>query len=90
MLQSIQPYGAGRVDFRNLEMARPRGPIQDYVLGNSAQEQERLKLQASVVGKWTEQFFLSAGLERGMSVLDLGCGMGDVSLPCCQARWTNR
>ena len=54
--------------------------IQDYVLGNNAQEQERLKLQASFLEKWTEQFLLSAGLERGMRVLDLGCGMGDVSL----------
>ena len=44
------------------------------------QEQERLKLQGRFLEKWTEQFFLSAGLEPGMNVLDLGCGMGDVSL----------
>src|SRR5690349_13080454 len=54
--------------------------VQDYVLGNSTQEQERLKLQARFLEKWTEQFFLAAGIERGMRVLDLGCGMGDVSL----------
>ena len=56
-----------------------QGP-QDYILGNGAQEQERLKFQASILERWTEQFFRSAGIERGMNVLDLGCGMGDVSL----------
>jgi 2-polyprenyl-3-methyl-5-hydroxy-6-metoxy-1,4-benzoquinol methylase len=54
-------------------------PIEDYVLGNSAHEQERLKLQGGFLEKWTEQFLLSAGLKPGMRVLDLGCGMGDVS-----------
>jgi len=39
-----------------------------------------LKLQGRFLEKWTEQFFLLAGLEPGMSVLDLGCGAGDVSL----------
>jgi ubiquinone/menaquinone biosynthesis C-methylase UbiE len=53
---------------------------QDYVLGNSSREQERLKMQARILEEWTEQFFRLAGLERGMRVLDLGCGMGDVSL----------
>jgi ubiquinone/menaquinone biosynthesis C-methylase UbiE len=61
-------------------MSAVHNPIEDYVLGNSAQEQERLKLQGRFLEKWTEQFLLSAGLEPGMSVLDLGCGMGDVSL----------
>jgi SAM-dependent methyltransferase len=55
-------------------------PAQNYILGNSTHEQERLKLQASIVGRWTEGFFRAAGLDRGMNVLDLGCGMGDVSL----------
>jgi ubiquinone/menaquinone biosynthesis C-methylase UbiE len=54
--------------------------IKNYVLGNSEQEQERLKSQARFLENWTEEFFLAAGLERGMRVLDLGCGMGDVSL----------
>jgi ubiquinone/menaquinone biosynthesis C-methylase UbiE len=54
--------------------------VDEYVLGNSVQEQERLKMQARFLEKWTEQFFLHAGIQPGMRVLDLGCGMGDVSL----------
>jgi 2-polyprenyl-3-methyl-5-hydroxy-6-metoxy-1,4-benzoquinol methylase len=63
-----------------LEMSTVHNPIESYVLGNTLQGQERLKLQGRFLEKWTEQFFLSAGLEPGMNVLDLGCGMGDVSL----------
>ena len=61
-------------------MSNVRNPSEDYVLGNGAQEQQRLKLQGRFLEKWTEQFLLSAGVEPGMSVLDLGGGMGDVSL----------
>jgi ubiquinone/menaquinone biosynthesis C-methylase UbiE len=61
-------------------MTTPQTNKQDYALGSSTHEQERLKLQASIVGGWTERFFRAAGLDRGMHVLDLGCGMGDVSL----------
>lgn len=57
-----------------------RDSVQDYVLGNSVQEQNRLQFQAAILEKWTRQFFVSAGVEPGMKVLDLGCGMGDVSL----------
>jgi ubiquinone/menaquinone biosynthesis C-methylase UbiE len=62
------------------EAATVRTSTESYILGNSAQEQKRLKLQAKFLEKWTEQFLVSAGLEPGMRVLDLGCGMGDVSL----------
>ena len=54
--------------------------LEKYVLGNSTHEQERLKAQAKFLEKWTENFLLSAGLQPGMHVLDLGCGMGDVSI----------
>lgn len=61
-------------------MSDERAAVRDYVLGNSKQEQDRLKLQASIVGGWTREFFRSAGLGSGMHVLDIGSGMGDVSL----------
>jgi ubiquinone/menaquinone biosynthesis C-methylase UbiE len=54
--------------------------IERYVMGNSLHEQERLKMQAKIHEGWSEQFFRLAGLKPGMKVLDLGCGMGDVSL----------
>ena len=57
-----------------------RDPVQDYVLSNGVREQNRLQYQAAILEKWTRQFFVSAGIEPGMKVLDLGCGMGDVSL----------
>src|SRR5215469_3622181 len=57
-----------------------RDPAQDYVLGNGVREQNRLQYQAAILEKWTGQFFVSAGIQPGMKVLDLGCGMGDVSL----------
>jgi ubiquinone/menaquinone biosynthesis C-methylase UbiE len=57
-----------------------RDAVQDYVLGNGEREQNRLQYQAAILEKWTRQFFVSAGIETGMKVLDLGCGMGDVSL----------
>ena len=52
----------------------------DYVLGYSEQEQKRLLKQAGLLRGWTERFFLAGGLAQGMRVLDVGCGMGDVSL----------
>jgi ubiquinone/menaquinone biosynthesis C-methylase UbiE len=61
-------------------MTTVQNATHDYVMGNSFHEQERLKMQARILEGWTEQFFRLAGLQPGMKVLDLGCGMGDVSL----------
>jgi ubiquinone/menaquinone biosynthesis C-methylase UbiE len=52
----------------------------DYVLGYSEHEQQRLLKQAAILRACTERFFRAGGLAPGMRVLDLGCGMGDVSL----------
>jgi ubiquinone/menaquinone biosynthesis C-methylase UbiE len=52
----------------------------DYVLGYSELEQKRLMKQASILRGWTERFFRAGGLAPGMRVLDVGCGVGDVSL----------
>jgi SAM-dependent methyltransferase len=51
-----------------------------YVLGRTAEETERLQAQAAFVQPFTERLFRDAGIGRGMKVLDLGSGAGDVAL----------
>jgi SAM-dependent methyltransferase len=51
-----------------------------YVLDNTATEQVRLNRQAMALRPITERLFRAAGIGPGMSVLDVGCGYGDVSL----------
>src|SRR4051794_33384970 len=51
-----------------------------YALGHSEHERKRLQLQASMLAPHTMRFFVEAGIAEGMRVLDLGCGVGDVSL----------
>jgi 2-polyprenyl-3-methyl-5-hydroxy-6-metoxy-1,4-benzoquinol methylase len=53
---------------------------QDYPLGYSAQEARRLADQGALVEELTEDVFRRAGLRPGMQVLDIGSGVGDVSL----------
>lgn len=58
------------------------GPEKDaeYILGSAAAEQERLRAQGDAVGPMTERLLLQAGVGKGMRVLDLGCGAGDVAI----------
>lgn len=51
-----------------------------YVLGHHDRELRRLAFQASILNPVTEQLFRRAGLSSGMSVLDFGCGVGDISI----------
>jgi ubiquinone/menaquinone biosynthesis C-methylase UbiE len=51
-----------------------------YYLGHSPLELERLKIQAAVLKPVTMRLMKLAGLKPGHNVLDLGCGAGDVSL----------
>jgi ubiquinone/menaquinone biosynthesis C-methylase UbiE len=51
-----------------------------YVFGHSDQELLRLERQAQFFADQTEDVLRRAGLKPGMRVLDIGCGVGDVSL----------
>jgi ubiquinone/menaquinone biosynthesis C-methylase UbiE len=51
-----------------------------YVLGHSDGELARLEKQATLYSAFTQEILTAAGLKRGMRVLDVGCGVGDVSL----------
>jgi ubiquinone/menaquinone biosynthesis C-methylase UbiE len=51
-----------------------------YVLGRTAEETKRLQGQAAFVQPFTERLFRDAGIGRGMKVLDVGSGAGDVAL----------
>lgn len=53
-----------------------------YILGHSAEERERLIQQAGIFGQITERFLRSAGIAPGMRILDVGCGVGDVTMLC--------
>jgi ubiquinone/menaquinone biosynthesis C-methylase UbiE len=52
----------------------------DYILGHSDREIRRLMHQATILRPITERLLRDAGIGRGMRVLDLGCGAGDVSM----------
>jgi ubiquinone/menaquinone biosynthesis C-methylase UbiE len=58
--------------------------LEEYPLGRTAAETRRLILQHQVYGPLTERFFRAAGIGRGMKVLDLGSGAGDVALLLAQ------
>jgi ubiquinone/menaquinone biosynthesis C-methylase UbiE len=52
----------------------------DYAFGNTDAEHERLIRQATGLAPCTERFFLEAGILAGQRVLDIGSGVGDVSM----------
>ena len=51
-----------------------------YVFEQSEAEQERLILLSDFYGELTREVFVNAGVVPGMRVLDVGCGVGGVSL----------
>ncbi len=51
-----------------------------YILGHTNEEHARLERQGALFAEATEDILRRAGLREGMRVLDLGSGVGDVSL----------
>jgi ubiquinone/menaquinone biosynthesis C-methylase UbiE len=51
-----------------------------YALGRSDAEYDRLMLQAKAIAPLTRRFLYEAGLTPGMRVIDVGCGVGDLSM----------
>jgi ubiquinone/menaquinone biosynthesis C-methylase UbiE len=54
--------------------------IPSYVLGSTDTEHERLIRQAAIFDPFSEQLFRDAGIGPGQRVLDIGAGLGDVSM----------
>jgi SAM-dependent methyltransferase len=51
-----------------------------YVMGHTDRERRRLSLQGSILNPITEDLLRRAGIAEGMQTLDLGCGVGEVSI----------
>lgn len=58
-------------------MTEAQAPL--YACGHSARELERLRYQGAFFEETTHFFLQRAGIARGMRVLDIGCGAGDVT-----------
>src|SRR5689334_10055287 len=55
-----------------------------YVMGHSDRERRRLELQASIINPLTNELLDRARIRRGMSVIEFGCGVGEVTLLLAQ------
>ncbi len=63
----------------------PQNDDTAYLMGRSTGlEYERLAQQGRLFSVLTKRFLVDAGLTKGMRVLDVGCGVGDVSLLCAE------
>ncbi len=52
----------------------------EYTMGRSKSETDRLIEQSQLYDDVTRRFFLRSGISKGMKVLDVGSGAGDVAL----------
>src|SRR6185312_15849978 len=51
-----------------------------YVMWHDDRERRRLLLQASILNPLSDQLLRRAGLSAGLRVLDIGCGVGELSM----------
>ena len=65
--------------FGELRMSQQEARLlrDDYVLGHSTDEYERLRRQAQTLAPVTRRLFHAIGLQPGWRCLDLGCGPGE-------------
>jgi SAM-dependent methyltransferase len=61
-------------------MIREEGRDPIYVMGRSEEESRRLAQEGDLFKHSTRLLFEEAGIGPGMTILDLGCGSGDVAL----------
>jgi ubiquinone/menaquinone biosynthesis C-methylase UbiE len=61
------------------ESGEVRIVAQRYILGNRDSEIARLEIQANLFEALTKQTLLNAGLKKGFSCIDIGCGSGSVT-----------
>ena len=52
----------------------------EYALSDTENEKKRLQEQSRIIMQTTRRIFELAGIEKGMKVLELGTGVGDVAL----------
>jgi ubiquinone/menaquinone biosynthesis C-methylase UbiE len=56
-----------------------------YALGHDELELERQKLQGEILHPYTRRMIRDCGIQPGMRVLDIGSGVGDVTMLLAEA-----
>jgi ubiquinone/menaquinone biosynthesis C-methylase UbiE len=54
--------------------------VAGYVMGHDDRERRRLSLQASILNPLSDRLLRRAGVSAGLRVLDIGCGVGELSM----------
>lgn len=76
----LPPAPLGRYVYREEIKMSNQNRDAEYTMGRSAEETERLIEQSQLYDDVTRRFFLRSGIAKGMKVLDVGSGAGDVAL----------
>lgn len=76
--QGIEVERVMRTQERIMESAATDAVFDNYLLGRTLQEHQRLRGQAEIWEGTTRRILRELGLREGMSCLDVGCGPGEV------------
>ena len=74
------PARACRLATEEKALEEHRSSADNYALGHTPQDIQRLLLLGRIYQTFTRRAFAEAGITTGMKVLDIGCGPGEVSL----------